>query len=310
MKKNYFSSGRWKDWFSFSRNERLGIMVLLSIILICAFVLFYLHYLNNNSNQNGDYSDFKKMADEFYASTNNADTYHNESFGSIAEEEFSSINRLFEFDPNKASFDELIKLGVPSYVARNVVKYRDKGGRFKRKQDFSKVYGLKLAEYSRLEPFIVIVDGIKKDSIGTLPRHRQLNEKILVDVGTADTIELTKVKGIGETFARRIFKFRNSLGGYYSVDQLREVFDMSDSLFSVIQPQIYLGDSIPFRFINLNQADYGSLSGHPYINGKLASLIINYRRQHVGFKTIDELKFLPVVNDELFRKLAPYLKTE
>ena len=132
----------------------------------------------------------------------------------------------------------------------------------------------------------------------------------MIDIGTADSTELTLLKGIGPSFARRISIYRNKLGGFSNKEQLKEVWGFTDSLYQSLLPAILLNDTLNIKKINLNSADFNELRSHPYIGYQLANLISNYRKQHQGIKTTDEIKKLPLVNDQLYSKLAPYLKVE
>lgn len=315
MNHNLFSSGRWKDWFSFSRRERNGIIILLSLIIAESLVLFYLHYTENRNKPNIDFAQFQKEADKFFTSTGQQSMAEDRgSFSSIAEEEFSPAHSLFYFDPNKVSESELKNLGLPDKIARRILNYRSKGGKFKAREDLKKIYGLSVRDYKRLTPFIVITDTANNVVKSTARWSEKPNWKkknfSQIDISTADTIELTRIHGVGEVFARRIYKYRNDLGGFYTINQLYEVYGISDSLFQIILPQVKLPDTLMIQQLNINIADYITLSKHPYIDSKLANLIISYRRQHNGYTSIDQLKTMPLVNEELYRKLAPYLKAE
>ena len=121
---------------------------------------------------------------------------------------------------------------------------------------------------------------------------------------------MISLNGIGPAFASRIIRYREKLGGFYSKDQLKEVYGITDSLYQNLIPFIDIENNIPFRFIHLNTDTFGNLSSHPYIRGKIASLICNYRKQHKSFTSIEELKQLPLITEENFLKLAPYLKLD
>src|SRR5665647_1059817 len=47
-----------------------------------------------------------------------------------------------------------------------------------------------------------------------------------LDLNSADSLHLLEIPGIGPVFASRIIRYRTLLGGYYAVDQLREVYGM------------------------------------------------------------------------------------
>ena len=62
--------------------------------------------------------------------------------------------------------------------------------------------------------------------------------------------------------------------------------------------------------ININTAEYDSLKSHPYIKYNVAKSIVNYREQHGAFSEIDQLLKIHLIDDDLLRKLKPYLATE
>ena len=62
--------------------------------------------------------------------------------------------------------------------------------------------------------------------------------------------------------------------------------------------------------MNVNTATAEQLGAHPYIRKKLADLIVRYRIEHGNFSDVSAIRRMPLVNDDLYFKLAPYLKTE
>jgi competence protein ComEA len=61
---------------------------------------------------------------------------------------------LRAFNPNLASVDELISVGIPKIVAKRIDQYRVKGGKFRVKIDLAKMYGLDSMLYLTLVPYI------------------------------------------------------------------------------------------------------------------------------------------------------------
>ena len=118
-----------------------------------------------------------------------------------------------------------------------------------------------------------------------------------------------RLPGIGPVLARRIVLFRERLGGFYSISQVGETFGLADSVFVKIQPFLQLGD-VSLRKIDLNETDEKSLADHPYINTKLARLIVRYRSNHGPFRHPGELRGIALVNDSIYRKLEKYLEVK
>jgi competence protein ComEA len=140
------------------------------------------------------------------------------------------------------------------------------------------------------------------------PKKEYAYRKLHLDLNSADTTELMKLRGIGPTFAKRIVKYREMLGGYYSVQQLMEVYGFDSIKYELIKEEVFVNDSL-IQKMKLNKASAKELASHIYIDWKLANAIINYRFKK-KFESIDELKEIYLVNDSLFRKLAPYFSLE
>jgi competence ComEA-like helix-hairpin-helix protein len=131
----------------------------------------------------------------------------------------------------------------------------------------------------------------------------------ITDINQADSAEWSALPGIGEKLASRIIHFREKLGGFYQIEQVGETFGLPDSSFQKIKPFLRMGtDSL--RLINLNRASREELQSHPYIRWQIARQIMDYRRQHEIFKSVEELLQLVQMDDLKFKKLKPYLVTQ
>lgn len=143
--------------------------------------------------------------------------------------------------------------------------------------------------------------SFKRDSF-----HRFEKKVLSVDINEADTLLWEQLPGIGPVLARRIVYFREKLGGFHTITQVGETFGLADSVFNKIQPLLRLGD-VSLRKIDLNETDEKSLADHPYINTKLARVIIRYRSSHGPFRAVEGLKGIALVDDAIYRKLEKYL---
>jgi len=221
----------------------------------------------------------------------------------------------FPFDPNTATFGELMKLGLNKKVANNIINYREKGGQFRQKEDLQKIYSLQTEDYTRLEPYINIapVEAVEKtdtEPIAQLvknpkPRPAPVN----ININTATPEDWQRLYGIGPAYSKRIVKYRNALGGFHAVNQVSEVYGLADSTFQSIRPQLEL-DPTPIQQINLNTATQDDLKKHPYLDWKKSKTIIAYRDNHGVFSTVDDLQKVRVISSDLFEKLKPYLTVE
>ena len=130
-------------------------------------------------------------------------------------------------------------------------------------------------------------------------------EQILVDINSADTTTLMKLKGIGPSFARRIANYRNKLGGFYKKEQLMEVWGIDSALFNFIEPYVIIGKNI--RKIDLNKVEINQLKNHPYLNYNSAQSIIQIRNRIGRYYSVEDIKKSVILKSETFEKLKPYL---
>ena len=129
-----------------------------------------------------------------------------------------------------------------------------------------------------------------------------------VPINTTDSAGLLPLPGIGPVLAGRIISFRDKLGGFYNVEQVRDTYGLPDSTFQRIRGLLRV-DTTCIRQMDLNQADPALLAAHPYIRAKLARIILEYRRQHEGFGEVKDLLKIAVITPAIFDRIAPYCKT-
>lgn len=210
----------------------------------------------------------------------------------------------FPFDPNNIPREGLQKMNMRENLINAIINYRNKGGKFYTKKDFQKIYTLSDEEYLILEPYITF----KRDSIQVNTGPIKLYDSLLVEINTADSLDLQQLNGIGPSFSKRIIKYRNLLGGYYNKKQLMEVYGMDKSRYDGIVNQIAINDSI-IEKINVNQASIKELIKHPYIEFYLAKSIISYRNENGPYDNLEEMKKVKLIYEELYQKIVPYLTT-
>jgi DNA uptake protein ComE-like DNA-binding protein len=211
---------------------------------------------------------------------------------------------LFPFDPNSADSLQLITIGLTSYQTANVLKYRRAGGIFTVKKDFGKIYGIDANTYKTLEKYILL-PSVSTDEPATAKSENQLD---LIEINTADTLQLRKLKGIGQVYASRIAKYREKLGGFFDKSQLLEVYGIDTTRFALFAPQVVVDKSF-IRRININEATFDDLLAHPYLEFYLVKEIFNYRDAVGAFDSVAQVKNINLIYDQLYLKIAPYLTT-
>jgi DNA uptake protein ComE-like DNA-binding protein len=219
----------------------------------------------------------------------------------------------FPFDPNTADSTQLLRLGLQPWQVRNIYKYRMRGGIYRRKEDFARLYGLTVKDYRRLEPYIRISsdylpaatlvgsnDSGERDTT-RFPQKLHAGEHVILN--TADTTMLKRVPGIGSYYAREIVRHGERLGGYVSIDQLDEIdhFPQTAKQYLVISQPVT-------RKLNINKLSINDLRRHPYLNYYQAKAIADYRRLHGRINSLDELRLSRDFPEEVIKRLEPYIE--
>ena len=224
---------------------------------------------------------------------------------------------LEPIDPNTASLDELLQIGLSKYAANNLLKYRSKGGRIKEVKDMLKIYGIDSVLYSSISPFIFVptsnqtdLSGQKLDTISKI-KKRQLEQvdttnaiyhepKALVDINTASEEELQTVYGIGPVISKGIISYRERLGGYNSLDQIKEIYGVKEEAFENIRSQLTLSGEI--KKIYVPALSFKEILKHPYADYETTKMLKN-----IYFEIYDD-KIKELISENMVDpRLVPYL---
>jgi DNA uptake protein ComE-like DNA-binding protein len=296
-----------RSYFSFSRKELNGIFVLFVLILIVIvspklYSLFF-------KDQKYDFERFSMEAEEFRAAAAKVGIPQRKIYN---EPELSLVKQVFfNFDPNRLSESNWIKLGLSYKQIKVIRNYESKGGKFYKKEDLKRIYSISEKQYIMLEPFIVIKNADElnnKKTFKTNIRSAAISDPIRrpgIEINAADSLELERIRGIGPAFALRIIKFRRRLGGFYRKEQLLEVYGMDSLKYDQLKDQIQVNTGL-VRRLNINTFTFEEIRHHPYLTYKQMNAIIQYRTQHGLYKSIDDLRKIAILNEEIIRKIEPY----
>jgi len=308
-----------KSYLTFNNRERNGIIILLAIIALLIVSIRLAPYLIKSPT--ADFISYEKYLKELNANSildSSDELTHSIVEMKMDDSNSAEKNHLFIFNPNTANADDFKKLGFSEKLIQTISNYRNKGGHFLKKEDLKKIYGMKDGFFILIEPYITLDNNQthpvqlihQKDEDEISKQLRSVkNANPLTELNAADSLSLLQLKGIGPSFAHRIISYRNKLGGFHKMEQLKEVFGLDSLMFANISPQLEIkGDKL--ARMNINTISMDILKRHPYVKYNIANLIINYRNQHGPYKSVEEIKKIHLLTDELYVKLAPYLKVE
>ncbi len=299
------------EYFTMNKMQQSGTIVLLCLIIIVALLPRFVAFYKSNRHQ----PDFAKF-DSIMASY---EPMPAESYAQQPPKVAVVPDSIFTFDPNTATYDDFLCLGLSERISANIVKYRKSGGTFKTPADFSKIYGITDSVYAALLPYIKITTAAKPAaktkrataSKSTKPETKksryQPAELPVVELNTADSAQLDALRGIGPVLAKRIITYREMLGGFHTVEQLREIRNLSAETYADLYIQFTI-DSSKIRKIDLNNFEYKELKRHPYMPVAQLNSIMNYLRLMGRFKSVDELLKHKLVDTLTYQKISPYLE--
>lgn len=283
--------------------QKQGIFLLLGIGLGILATIIILVFLNKDTKlltlKENEISHKNKTYNKTYYKnnfTNYKSKYHRKYYP-------------FTFNPNKVKKEELIKFGFTEKQASNLVNYVKAGGNFKKKEDLKKLYCMSDYLYNQVSPYVIIpqTNEIKDQEASKSNSIYKAKPNLIFDLNKADTLDLQALRGIGPSYARRIYKYGKRLGGYVNLEQLKEVYGMNDTLYEKIIPYLKLEKIEPNK-ININTATIKQLSSHPYIDFYLAKAIIKLRQEITIFKTLDQIRQIHLLDEKTYQKLLPYIE--
>jgi competence ComEA-like helix-hairpin-helix protein len=216
------------------------------------------------------------------------------------------------FDPNKLDEEEWEDLGVRPKTAQTIVRYVNKGGKFRKPEDLRKIWGLDESLCEKLIPYVKISSEIKESNQmpkygkrDTIYSKKERFNQAPIFINKADSIQWESLPGIGPALAHRIVAYREKLGGFVSVDQLTEVWNLPDSVFQKIKNRLKSDDF--YKKMDINSCGKTEFGRHPYFGFRLAKIIVNYREQHGLFQTLEDIQKIALIDKIQFERMRPYI---
>lgn len=283
-----------KDYFSFSSSDRNGFVVLISIIILVIILTYTLpRFLE--VNQKSDLSTFKEIVTNFY--------YTEKVEEVIIHKE---LHELFKFDPNKLTREQMQRFGFNQQLSNTFENYIAAGGKFRNNEDVLKIFGMTDSIFEKLEPYMEIAaqvadaKPVEFEQVGAVLKPR-------VELNSADTSQLIGLPGIGSVLSARIIGYREILGGFHNINQLMEVYGISEEVFERLKALVNVEQSY-IRKIDINLASFNELLRHPYINFDQARSISRFVQLNNNIHNLNELLENGVIDSISFYRILPYLK--
>ncbi|RKR82221.1 competence ComEA-like helix-hairpin-helix protein [Mucilaginibacter gracilis] len=283
----------FKNYFAITKKEWNGMVVLMLIIALVLVIPFILPYFHQDKPM--DVTGFKKALAQLKSAKGG--NPNGTSVFNSDDDKKDPHPILFKFNPNGLADEQWKKLGLSQHQINGIKNYEAKGGHFYTRADVKKMYTITADDYTRIEAYI------------DLPAGETFAKKgdIIIEINTADSAHLTQLRGIGPSFAARIVSYRRQLGGFAYKGQLKEVYGIDSAKYNQLAKQITVNPKKIVK-IDINHVVVDDLRRFPYLNFKQMNAIVEYRKQHGNYQSITDLHDIALLDDEILRKIAPYLK--
>ena len=292
-----------KDFFNYSRTEQRGTMLL--VILIVSFEALRMNWQRLFPPDPPAEILFSELPQQWMnAKLQKEDSVFQRKIQGRDQQSTPSL--LSPFDPNRLDLKGWQAMGFSPRESAAILKYTQKGGRFRKKEDLKKLFCMTEKRYAALSPFVKIDTTISQQN---QIKNKGFKRNVIIELNTADSLEPIQVKGIGRFRASQILRRRKQLGGFWNTKQLLEIKNFPDSTYQQIIPFIRLDTSKIQRF-KINVVAFDELQKHPYFWYGIAKSIVNYRNKHGPFRQPSDLQAIYAIKPEQLEKVVHYISFE
>ena len=208
-----------------------------------------------------------------------------------------------KFNPNTYKLSDWINLGLSEKQSVVILKFTARG--IYTEEDLKRIFVIPDVLFELIRDSVVYPKRFQNTpNQGSF--KKQAKQITLINLNTADTTEFMKIYGIGAFYAKQIIRYREKLGGYFTKEQLFEVWKMTPEAYDKIKDHVFISEKDVKR-ININSVTIEELKVHPYLKWNQANSIVKMRIQRNGFKNIEEIKESVLIDSETYEKLFPYL---
>nr|WP_321231519.1 helix-hairpin-helix domain-containing protein [uncultured Psychroserpens sp.] len=285
---------KFKSHFTFTKQQRSGIFLLMFLILVVQCVYFFVDFSSEELE-----SDSQLLA-EFRAEV--------DSLRYIQLKK--NQPKIYPFNPNYITDYKGYTLGMSTEEIDRLHTFRKTNKWVNSAKEFQNVTKISDSLLAKISPYFKFPDWITNPkpkitytttySDNSKPKTFEQKQ----DLNTASVGQLKRVYGIGEKLSERIVNYRAKSGGFIADVQLQDVYGLSPEVIERVLKEFTVKTTKPIAKININTATIEELVTIKYIDYEIAHHIIEQRTLREGFKTFDELtkvKGFPIKRSEIIK---------
>jgi len=286
--------------FKFTSQQRLGIFLLLGIIVILQMIYFFVNFSISEKSFSPEEEQWLSLQSEI---------------DSLKVEKYNVVAKVYTFNPNFISDYKGYKLGISVQEIDRLLAFRKENKYVNSAKEFQEVTKISDSLLNVIAPLFKFPDWVqnkksfKTDRVEYVHKEYPKKEKIILsDINEASQEDLMKIFGIGEALSLRILKQKEILGGFISMEQMKDVWGLSPEVLFELNIHFKIVTVPNFKKIAVNDASLKELAQFPYFRYALAKQIITYRSMNGNFKNIEDLAKIKDFPVEKAKIISLYLE--
>lgn len=286
-----------KSFFKFSREQRTGVFLLLSIIIIVQLLYFFFDF-NSISSTTPEKQKWLSLQTQI---------------DSLKQEKLNYVPKIYPFNPNFITDYKGYKLGMSVAEIDRLLAFRKQNKYVNSAQEFQAVTKVSDSLLNVISPYFKFPDWVnnkkefkeyKKFANTAFTKKEKL---VILDINQASQEDLIKIYGIGEAISIRILKFKESLGGFVSMEQMNDVWGLSPEVIDNLNTHFKVSNAPNVKKIDINNASIKELSLFPYFKYPISKNIVTFRSMNGDIKNIEDLTKIKGLSIEKAKIIALYL---
>ena len=286
-----------KSFFKFSREQRSGMFLLFTIIIILQLLYFFIDF-NSPPTANPEKEKWLSLQAQI---------------DSLKQEKLDYSPKIYPFNPNFISDYKGYKLGMSVQEIDRLLAFRKQNKYVNSPKEFQAVTKVSDSLLNAISPYFKFPDWVKnKKEFKDYKKYPNTTfakkEKIaIIDINQATQEDLIKIYGIGEAISIRILKFKESLGGFVSMEQMNDIWGLSPEVIENLNTHFKVSASPSVKKIDINNSSIKELSLFPYFKYPISKNIVTFRSMNGDIKNIEDLTKIKGLSSEKAKIIALYL---
>lgn len=217
---------------------------------------------------------------------------------------------IYPFNPNFITDYKGYRLGMSVSEIDRLLAFRKSGKFVNSAAEFQAVTGVSDAVLGRLSPYFKFPDWVlkKQKKLARLSWETPFKKPERKDINAASADDLIALYGIGPALAERILKFRDKLGGFVSMEQMVDVWGLSDEVVTELETHFEVRGTPAVKRLKINEAGFREILGFPYFNYQLTKALLAYRSLHNRIASYDDLSKIAGFPNDRLQIISLYLE--